>query len=255
MDSQLCTLLIVDDEDAIVVELQEFLESCGYRCIGCTSSLEALTRYREDVGIGIVLCDLHMPGFDGISLIQELERTGGPTRAFEAIIFTGQAEPRDVIEAMRAGVADYYQKPIDPEQVLRAVRRLEERLQQRRQDNLELALLNNKLRTLSESIDELYQDINKRRHGPIDHTPPLQVECLDLGTQPPFDKLSPRQLEVAKLVGKGMTNYQTACELGLTENTVKLYVSQILRLTHMRNRTQLALAMAPPGRRPHEVAH
>ncbi|WP_137821141.1 response regulator transcription factor [Pseudomonas sp. D(2018)] len=254
MDSQPCTLLVVDDEDAIVVELQEFLESCGYRCIGCTSSLEALKRYREDAAIGIVLCDLHMPELDGIALVQELERHSGPGRPFEAIIFTGQAEPRDVIEAMRAGVADYYQKPIDPDQVLRAVRRLEERLRQRREDNLELALLNTKLRTLAESIDELYQDINKRRRGPIDHTPPL-ADNHDMGVQAPFDKLSPRQLEVARLVGKGMTNYQTACELGLTENTVKLYVSQILRLTHLHNRTQLALAMAPPGRRPHQVAH
>lgn len=60
-----------------------------------------------------------------------------------------------------------------------------------------------------------------------------------------FEKLSPRQLEVAKLVSKGKTNYQIACELGITENTVKLYVSQVLRLTHMHNRTQLALALTP----------
>lgn len=60
-----------------------------------------------------------------------------------------------------------------------------------------------------------------------------------------FNQLSPRQLDVARLVGKGQTNYQIACELGITENTVKLYVSQVLRLTHMHNRTQLALALSP----------
>ncbi|MNP74185.1 transcriptional regulator NarL [compost metagenome] len=60
-----------------------------------------------------------------------------------------------------------------------------------------------------------------------------------------FNQLSPRQLEVARLVGLGKTNYQTACDLGITENTVKLYVSQVLRLTHMHNRTQLALALSP----------
>ena len=50
---------------------------------------------------------------------------------------------------------------------------------------------------------------------------------------------------MAKLVSKGLTNYQIACDLGITENTVKLYVSQVLRLTHMNNRTQLALALSP----------
>ena len=245
-------LLIVDDDPSIVEELQEFLEGCGYRCMGCTSGLEAVERYRQDAEIGIVLCDLHMPELSGIALVQEIERLSRPERAFEAIIFTGQAEPKDVIDAMRAGVADYYQKPIDPEQLLRAIRRLEQRLQQRRQDNLELAQLNRKLRTLSESIDELYNDINQRRR-PIDHS--AHGGFSDDAIPPPFDKLSPRQLAVARLVGKGMTNYQTACELGLTENTVKLYVSQILRLTHLHNRTQLALAMGPPARAPKTTAH
>jgi DNA-binding NarL/FixJ family response regulator len=66
-----------------------------------------------------------------------------------------------------------------------------------------------------------------------------------------FEQLSPRQLEVAHLVSKGKTNYQIACELGITENTVKLYVSQILRLTHMHNRTQLALALSSSTSRLH----
>ena len=72
-----------------------------------------------------------------------------------------------------------------------------------------------------------------------------------------FNQLSPRQLDVARLVGKGQTNYQIACELGITENTVKLYVSQVLRLTHMHNRTQLALALSPgtSGSRLRVTAH
>jgi len=46
-------------------------------------------------------------------------------------------------------------------------------------------------------------------------------------------------------VGKGQTNYQITYELGIIKNTVKLYVSQVLRLTHMHKRTQLALALSP----------
>ncbi|MHC5349413.1 response regulator transcription factor [Pseudomonas sp. A46] len=253
MDPEACTLLVVDDEYEIVVELQELLESNGYRCIGCTSGADALQHFQSDPSIGLILCDLHMPQMDGIALVRQLERLGTPDHPFEAIIFTGQAESGDVIAAMRAGVADYYQKPIVADQVLRAVRHLERRLRQRRQDNLELAQLNRKLRALSESIETLYQDINRRRREPLDHSPALPQAC-SLAPHPPFDRLSPRQLDVAKLVGKGMTNYQIACELGLTENTVKLYVSQILRLTQLHNRTQLALAMSPSGQPASEAA-
>ena len=70
-----------------------------------------------------------------------------------------------------------------------------------------------------------------------------------------FKQLSPRQLDVAKLVSKGQTNYQIACDLGITENTVKLYVSQVLRLTHMNNRTQLALALSPNATSHRQTAH
>src|SRR5690606_33118542 len=63
------------------------------------------------------------------------------------------------------------------------------------------------------------------------------------------EKLSPRQREVAMLINKGLTNYQIACDLGISENTVKIYVSQILRIYNLRNRTQLALMLEGAGQR------
>ena len=93
-------------------------------------------------------------------------------------------------------------------------------------------------RCLAESIDDLYQDMETVRHPPpFKSTVAADDEALS-DLPPIFKQLSPRQLDVAKLVGKGQTNYQIACDLGITENTVKLYVSQVLRLTHMNNRTQ-----------------
>ena len=60
---------------------------------------------------------------------------------------------------------------------------------------------------------------------------------------PGLSLLSPRQVEVAQLIARGMTNYQIACELGISENTVKLYVSQVLKATNMPSRTKLAIAL------------
>ncbi len=238
-------VLVVDDQPLIVEELCEFLESSGYRCVPCESSQQAVQRFSEDAEIGLVLCDLHMPEMDGIELVQALQRVAGKARAFEAIMLTGRADKQDVIKALRAGIADYYQKPINLEELLEGLQRQEAALADR-QKSVHLGNLNQKLQYLSDSINDLYQDLDKVRRSPAPS--PTEVDGVAVeGVEMPaiFNQLSPRQLDVARLVGKGQTNYQIACELGITENTVKLYVSQVLRLTHMHNRTQLALALSP----------
>ncbi|NUU34047.1 response regulator [Pseudomonas sp. C2B4] len=243
-------VLVVDDQPLIVEELCEFLEHNGYRCVPCDSGHQAIERFNEDTDIGLVLCDLHMPGLDGIQLVQELQRLSGKHRAFEAIMLTGRADKQDVIKALRAGIADYYQKPIDLNELLEGLQRQEVAVHERHK-TLQLGHLNQKLQYLSESINDLYQDLDKVRRAPASAATDSaeggisEVDRVEIPAV--FNQLSPRQLDVARLVGKGFTNYQIACELGITENTVKLYVSQVLRLTHMHNRTQLALALSPSG--------
>ncbi|WP_397450081.1 response regulator transcription factor [Pseudomonas sp. NA-150] len=243
-------ILIVDDQPLIVDELHEFLESSGYPCVACYSSRDAVARFVDDIEIGLVICDLAMPDLNGIQLVEELTRIAGKTRVFESIMLTGQAEKQDVIKALRAGIADYYQKPVNLTELLEGVQRQEMALLERHRSHQHLGHLNEKLKFLAASIDDIYQDLDKARRQPL-LAPEVEVgndleQALEKVEMPAmFDQLSPRQLDVARLVGKGQTNYQIACELGITENTVKLYVSQVLRLTRMHNRTQLALALSP----------
>ncbi|MBT9238777.1 response regulator transcription factor [Pseudomonas inefficax] len=244
-------VLVVDDQSVIVEQLCDFLETKGYLCVPAHSTDEAIERYMADPGIGLLICDLHMPGRDGIELMRTLKQANGNQRMFEAIMLTGRAEKQDVIRALREGFADYYQKPVDFDELLEGVRRQEEALLERQRNFRDLGGLNQRLQDLAESIDELYQDLEKAR-GQGTHRRATDVEESESELPAAFGKLSPRQLEVARLVGKGKTNYQIACELGITENTVKLYVSQVLRLTHMHNRTQLALAMTPSSSPVHQ---
>lgn len=240
-------VLVVDDQPMIVEELSEYLQSSGYTCVSCVSSRDALEQFRTDPAIGIVLCDLDMPELNGVELVEAMKQVAGKKRAFEAIMLTGRAEKQDVIRALRAGVADYYQKPVNLDEVLEGVQRQEAALQERQKSYHQLGDLNEKLQFLAASIDDLYQDLDRARRPSLatrgdegDSDSGLDLSAL-------FAPLSPRQQDVAKLVAKGQTNYQIGCELGITENTVKLYVSQVLRLTHMHNRTQLALALSPNG--------
>lgn len=240
-------VLVVDDQPMIVEELSEFLQSSGYECVPCVSSKDALEQFRIDPTIGIILCDLDMPELNGVELVEAMKQAAGKRRVFEAIMLTGRADKQDVIKALRAGVADYYQKPVNLEEVLEGVQRQEAVLLERQRSYHQLGDLNEKLQFLAASIDDLYQDLDRARRPYL--TSRVDGDDSDSGIDLSslFAPLSPRQQDVARLVAKGQTNYQIGCELGITENTVKLYVSQVLRLTHMHNRTQLALALSPNG--------
>ena len=244
-------ILVVDDQPVIVEQLCEFLETQGYHCLPAHSTDEAIQRYLADEAIGLIICDLHMPERDGIELVRALKQIAGSKRMFEAIMLTGRAEKQDVIRALRAGFADYYQKPMNLDELLEGVRRQEQALLERQRNLKELGGLNQRLQDLASSVDELYHDLEKARGQGV-HRRANDVEEGESELPAVFEKLSPRQLEVARLVSKGKTNYQIACELGITENTVKLYVSQVLRLTHMHNRTQLALALTPSSSPVHQ---
>ena len=59
--------------------------------------------------------------------------------------------------------------------------------------------------------------------------------------------LSPRQIDVLKLIAEGKSNKQIAYELGLTEGTVKLHVTAILKLLNVYNRTGAVAAAKHVG--------
>lgn len=68
-----------------------------------------------------------------------------------------------MIRALRAGFADYYQKPMDLEELLEGVRQQEQALLERRRNLRNLGGLNQRLQDLAESVDELYQELEKAR--------------------------------------------------------------------------------------------
>lgn len=232
-------VLIVDDEPLIVEELTEFFTDSGVDCVGCTCPTAAIRLFHEDDRIGVVLSDYRMPGLNGVELIKLLSQTRSSSRILESILFTSDADKEDVIKALRAGVSDYYQKPLDLDALLVGVRRLQDRVRQRSSAA--------SVETIGERIQEMVDSLQQLQHSVSELSSAETANPVPIVELPGYSKLSPRQVEVAELLAKGLTNYQISCELGISENTVKLYVSQVLRATNMHNRTLLALALG--GRR------
>ncbi len=230
------TLLIVDSCDLHAGQLEQFLTGHGLHCRRCNSAAAALEQYLADGEIDILLAEHNPPQLDAIRLLRDLRQQTGSTRPQAAILYSARAERGVVIDAMRAGFCDYFDSPVDEEALLAALARLVDDLDQRQR----ILSLCQRLQDVSKALQELQGDLQELL--PPYRPSAASVPVLRAGDDSDLTQLSPRQLAVARLVARGMTNYQIACELGITENTVKLYVSQILRLTRMRNRTQLAMA-------------
>ncbi|MFO7581418.1 response regulator transcription factor [Guyparkeria sp.] len=243
-DPGLLKILIVDDEPAEIDELREHLEANGIACRGATSSRDAKKVFLEQTDIGVLLVDISMPDEDGMSFIDWATTHYDGDRIFEAAIFSGHRSRDKALDAMRVGARDYFEKPVDPEAVVGAMRDALERVARRREklllkrEYLPVESLDSSLSDIRSELSELRQFLDSQ--GDANGFRPVPAaDCTEL--QPQFARLTVRQKEVMKLVANAYSNYQIACELGITENTVKLYVSQILHTLGLSNRTQIAL--------------
>ena len=183
-----------------------------------------------------------MPEVNGIQLIEMLSRSKRQERVLGSILFTGDADKDDIVAALRAGISDYYSKPLDLDLLLSGVKRLQASLATQRKA-LSAQLITERLSEMTSTLLELQAGVDRWNVDQDDTANPEKDLAHQQQQVPGLSLLSPRQVEVAHLIGRAMTNYQIACELGISENTVKLYVSQVLKATNMPSRTKLAIAL------------
>ncbi len=125
-------ILIVDDDDSLRESLQMVLSAEGYET-ACAADAEAALRQLEIATPELVLCDLRMPGMDGLELLPQLVR-----RLPEAtvILMSAYGTAELAIEAMKRGAYDYLAKPFAPSDLLLALRKARERERLRRANQL-----------------------------------------------------------------------------------------------------------------------
>jgi len=125
-------ILIVDDDDALRDSLQLVLSSEDYQVVGARSGEEAL-EILSSAAPEIVLCDLRMPGMDGMQLLPELaRRQPGAT----LILMSAYGTEELALEAMKLGAYDYLAKPFQPSEALLTIRKAQERERLRRANQL-----------------------------------------------------------------------------------------------------------------------
>ena len=195
-------VLIADDHPVVRQGLRTFLQlQKDIQVIGEAATGEEAVALAGELAPEVVLMDLVMPDLDGIEATRRIHAASPATRV---IVLTSFAQDDKVFPAIRAGAAGYLLKDVEPQQLaeaVRAARRGESLLHPRIADRL----------------------------------------LRELAGGPQSELLTERQLDVLRLIGRGLPNKLIARELVVSEKTVKTHVSNILSKLELSDRTQAAL--------------
>lgn len=109
---------VIDDDDGARHSLEFLIDCAGLKARGF-SSADAFLVAAPPLGHACIVTDVRMPGISGLELAQTLHTRGC---AVPVIVITGHADVPMAIQAMKAGVADFIEKPFDDGAILNAVR-------------------------------------------------------------------------------------------------------------------------------------
>jgi two-component system, NtrC family, response regulator AtoC len=123
-------ILIVDDEENVRHQLTSFLKLRGFEVDSAADGQAALDLYNQNP-FDIVLCDVRMPGMDGMTF---LGKVGGPDTTAAVIIMSAYGDLELAREAVSKGAADYFSKPYKNDDLLLRISIVEQRLLLKREN-------------------------------------------------------------------------------------------------------------------------
>lgn len=154
MDGEI-RILTVEDEPVVRTSMVAYLEDKGYLTIEAENGPQAIERFR-DQRPDVVLCDLRLPGMDGLEVLSTITEESPET---PVIIVSGANRMSDAIQALKRGAWDYIAKPITDLEILdtAVVRSLDRArlIRENREYQVNLEQLN---RELSQVVGQLRED-------------------------------------------------------------------------------------------------
>jgi DNA-binding NarL/FixJ family response regulator len=210
-------VLLVDDQALLragfrlILETEPDLEVVGEAGDGL-AALAAIPALRPDV----VLMDIRMPRLDGVEATRRITAADGARP--RVLILTTFDLDEYVFDALRAGASGFLLKDTPPEELVHAVR-----------------VVASGEALLSPSVTRRL--IEEFARQPVSDAPPPSV----------LSSLTARELEVLRLIARGLTNAEIAAELFVSETTVKTHVGRILDKLQLRDRVQAVVLAYETG--------
>ena len=205
-------VLIADDHAVVRRGLRTYLElQDDVEVVAEAGDGEAAVREAARHEPDIVLLDLAMPQLDGVAALRRLRAEVPEARV---LVLTSFGEDDRLFAALRGGASGFLLKDTEPADLVRAIR------------------------TAHAGQSALSPAVATR-----------VVEQLAAGGGRPraLDLLTPRELEVLRLIARGRSNKRIALELGVAEKTVKTHVGHVLSKLDLSDRTQAALYAVREG--------
>jgi DNA-binding NarL/FixJ family response regulator len=211
-------VLLVDDQALIragfrmILEAEEDLEVVG-ECGDGAQAIDSVKRFAPDV----VLMDIRMPEMDGIEATRRIVGGDGDT-AVKVLMLTTFDLDEYVYDALRAGASGFLLKDVPADQLVAGIRLVAQG------DALLAPSVTRRL------IHEFSRSSRGRGERPAG-----------------LDELTPREVEVFKLLARGMSNAEIAEDLIVSETTVKTHVARILMKLDVRDRVQAVVLAYESG--------
>ncbi|MDA8202219.1 MAG: response regulator transcription factor [Chloroflexi bacterium] len=206
-------VLLADDHTLFRDGVASLISAWGHEVVGQASNGEEAVSLADKLRPDLVLMDVRMPGLSGLAATQRI-RTDHPEVAI--VMLTVSEDEDDLFTAIKAGAQGYLLKNLESAQLrsmLEAVSRGEAAITPA---------------TAARIIDEFLRPDRPR----------LPVEP---------DRLTDREIDVLRLVTQGLRNKEIASRLGITENTAKFHLKNILEKLHAQSRTELAARAVREG--------
>jgi NarL family two-component system response regulator LiaR len=201
------TVLLVDDHEIVRQGLRFFLETHpDFSLIAEADSGLTAIKLAEEVIPDVVLMDLIMPEMGGVEATRRIKDLSPRT---QIVVLTSYHDDEHIFPALQAGAISYVLKDVRMEELADVIRRAV----------LGEATLHP--RVASRVIQELHGSRSQELN--------------------PFTELTDRELEVLKLIAKGLSNREIADQLVISEFTVKGHVSNVLSKLHLADRTKAAV--------------
>ncbi|HWX44651.1 MAG TPA: response regulator transcription factor [Solirubrobacteraceae bacterium] len=230
-------VVIADDHRIFRDGLRGTLQEAGMRVVGeAADGAEAVALARE-LEPDVVVLDLNMPGVSGLDALRQIAR-GGPD--VQTVVLTVSVEDRDVLAALVAGACGYLVKDMRVDRLAAGIAQAAEG---------HMVLSSGVARALTAYV-RASAEAGSPGLGEESGGAGEPVEGGGKGTagvdgraqaQEPSPALTPREVEVLRLIVEGADNIAIGLELSISPHTVKQYVTNIFEKLGVRSRVQAAV--------------